>query len=120
MREKHLEGGHLYTREFPLTSSQVIILICTQYLVHGNVLVPLSVVLVRTESQTCHDDIAGRPSALGTIAKQGAYKGVAKLVAPFLQNYGALAQLASLGLLACHLLGHTLMDDSENCFHNYI
>jgi len=86
----------------------------SDYLAHNDVLIPLPVVLSGLEAQTGKDNIPSRPPAQGAVAQQGAYKGIAILVAPFLQGDHTLAQLASLGLLACHLLGLTLFDYSED------
>ena len=92
----------------------VLVLVRRQNVVHRDVLIPLAVVLSSLESQTGKDYIPGRPPAQGAVAQQGAYKGIAILVAPFLQGDHTLAQLASFGLLACHLLGLTLFDYFED------
>ena len=84
------------------------------YVAHDDVLIPLAVVLSGLESQTGKDNISSRPPAQSTVAQQGAYKGIAILVAPFLQGDHTLVQLASLGLLARHLLGLTLFDNFED------
>ena len=84
------------------------------YVAHDDVLIPLPVILSSLESQTGKDYIPGRPPAQGAVAQQGAYKGIAILVAPFLKGDHTLVQLASFGLLACHLLGLTLFDNFED------
>ena len=89
-------------------------LVRRQNVVHRDVLIPLAVVLSGLESQTGKDNISSRPPAQGAVAQQGAYKGIAILVAPFLQGDHTLVQLASLGLLACHLLGLALFDNFED------
>ena len=92
----------------------VLALVRRQNVVHRDVLIPLPVVLSGLESQTGKDNIPSRPPAQGAVAQQGAYKGIAILVAPFLQGDHTLVQLASLGLLACHLLGLTLFNNFED------
>ena len=84
------------------------------YVAHDDVLIPLPVILSGLESQTGKDNIPSRPPAQSAVAQQGAYKGIAILVAPFLQGDHTLVQLASLGLLAYHLLGLTLFDNFED------
>ena len=92
----------------------VLALVRRQNVVHRDVLIPLAVVLSGLESQTGKDDIPSRPPAQGAVAQQGAYKGIAILVTPFLKGDHTLVQLASFGLLARHLLGLTLFDYSED------
>jgi hypothetical protein len=72
---------------------------------------------VGLEAERCEDQIASIPLARGTIAEECAYIHILKLAAKFLQNYLAFAHLASLGLLACHLLGFALVNDSEKILH---
>ena len=84
------------------------------YVAHDDVLIPLAVVLSGLEAERCEDQFAGVPLAHGRVAEHGAYIHVLVLAAKFLQNDAALAHLASLGLLACHLLGLTLFDNFED------
>ena len=121
VREAFGKVATFYTREFPslfhlglLNEFYGILVFCRNNFSHCNVLVPLAVVLSGLEAERCEHQIASIPLARGAIAEECAYIHVLVLATKFLQNYLAFAHLASLGLLACHLLGLALMDNSED------
>ena len=89
----------------------------SDYLAHRDVLIPLAVVLSGLKAERYKYQFAAVPLAHSTIAEKCAYIHVLVLATKFLQNYGAFAYLASLGLMACHLLGFALVDYSKKILH---